>query len=135
MASESGGRDNQLPQALMGTQYLGLLSFMAVYLSVIPCTRLFSPFLSFFLSAGPMAFQLSPSLRADKSWPTVPRCVCMGIFFPVHMVHRGPFFCAHCETFNRQSYTLCPHQPGIIFELELGTEKKKKCHRRIRIRI
>ncbi|KAF4111858.1 hypothetical protein G5714_006653 [Onychostoma macrolepis] len=72
MASESGGRDNQLPQGLMGTQYLGLLSSMAVYLPANPCTRLFSP-ISFFLSAGSMAFQLSASLRADKSWPTVPR--------------------------------------------------------------
>lgn len=123
MASESGGRDNQLPQGLMGTQYLGLLSSMAVYLPAIPCTGLFPP-IPFFLSAGPMAFQLSASLRADKSWPTVPRCVCMGVFFPVHMLHRGPFFCAHCETFNRQSYTLCSHQSGIIFELELGTEQK-----------
>lgn len=42
MASESGGRDNQLPQGLMGTLYLGLLSFTAVYLPAIPCTRLFS---------------------------------------------------------------------------------------------
>lgn len=42
MASESGGRDNRLPQGLMGAQYLGLLCFMAVYLPVSPGTHLFS---------------------------------------------------------------------------------------------
>lgn len=129
MASESGGRDNRLPQGLMGAPYLGLLCFMAVFLCE---SRYSSFFLSFFLSAGLMAFQLSPSLRADRSWPRVPRCVCMGFFFHVHMVHRGPYFCAHCEAFNRVLHTV---SPPVGYNFWTGTRNGKKCHRRLRIRI
>lgn len=92
--------------------------------SLSPCESWYSSFfLSFLLSAGLMAFQLSPSLRADRSWPRVPRCVCMGFFFHVHMVHWGPFFCAHCEAFNRVLHTV---SPPVGYNFWTGTRNGKK---------
>lgn len=104
-----------------GSPISGLLSFIAVYLPEIPCTRLF-PSLSFSAQGWwpfnyhPHSEQtdLSPQFQGVCAWDSFFMCTwCIRVPSSVHIVR-----------LSIDSLTQTPHQLGIIFELELGMEKK-----------
>lgn len=113
---------------LMGTQYLGVFSFMPVHRSLYLSSVVFSilsPALSLSLSSsvqGQWPFNYPSNSEHTNLGPQFPGvCACFSlcalsawrVCSSVHIV----------RLFNRQSYTVASHQLGITFELELEAEK------------